>query len=169
MIRSAQEMIEMMAKSGQLPEKRDPVIANLITLRPTIQNLKEILEIDPTSLSPSDRIDYLTVFEKHLNWLHSKMQDAIIAVAGDRSIEPETIFDGTEQSEREDVATALRISPEPLHKGTFHTYEDHRLATAGAMIGLRIDGMQVENIATTKKTITDFPGLWNETLNQGAL
>ena len=65
--------------------------------------------------------------------------------------------------------TALRIYPKPLHKGVFHTYEDHRLATAGAMIGLRIEGMQVENIATTKKTITDFPGLWNETLNQGAL
>ena len=64
--------------------------------------------------------------------------------------------------------TALRINPAPLHKGVFHTYEDHRLATAGAMIGLRIDGMQVENIATTKKTITDFPGLWNDLLSQGA-
>jgi 3-phosphoshikimate 1-carboxyvinyltransferase len=65
--------------------------------------------------------------------------------------------------------TALRINPATLHKGVFHTYEDHRLATAGAMIGLRIEGMQVENIATTKKTITDFPGLWNDLLSQGAL
>lgn len=65
--------------------------------------------------------------------------------------------------------TALRIYPKPLHIGIFHTYEDHRLATAGAMIGLRIEGIQVENIATTKKTITDFPGLWSETLHQGAL
>ena len=56
--------------------------------------------------------------------------------------------------------TALHIPPAPLHAGTFHTYEDHRLATAGAMIGLRVDGVQVENIATTQKTLPDFPGAW---------
>ena len=60
--------------------------------------------------------------------------------------------------------TALRINPKPLHKGIFHTYEDHRLATSGATIGLVVDGIQVENIATTRKTITDFPGLWKSLL-----
>jgi 3-phosphoshikimate 1-carboxyvinyltransferase len=60
--------------------------------------------------------------------------------------------------------TALRINPKPLHKGVFHTYEDHRLATSGATLGLVIEGMEVENIATTRKTITDFPGLWNSLL-----
>ena len=62
--------------------------------------------------------------------------------------------------------TALRINPKPLHAGIFHTYEDHRLATAGATIGLVVDGIEVENIATTRKTITDFPGLWNSLLDQ---
>lgn len=57
--------------------------------------------------------------------------------------------------------TALHITPAPLHSGTFHTYEDHRLATAGAVIGLVIPDVLVENIATTRKTLTDFPGLWN--------
>ena len=57
--------------------------------------------------------------------------------------------------------TALHITPAPLHGGTFHTYEDHRLATAGAVIGLVIPDVLVENIATTRKTLTDFPGLWN--------
>ena len=57
--------------------------------------------------------------------------------------------------------TALRINPKRLHKGIFHTYEDHRLATSAATIGLLVDGIEVENIATTRKTITDFPGLWN--------
>ena len=60
---------------------------------------------------------------------------------------------------------ALRIIPQPLHAGIFHTYDDHRLATAGAIIGLAIDGIDVENIATTRKTLPDFPGLWSETLN----
>jgi 3-phosphoshikimate 1-carboxyvinyltransferase len=60
--------------------------------------------------------------------------------------------------------TALHITPKPLHAGVFHTYEDHRLATAGAVIGLVVKGIEVENIATTRKTLTDFPGLWKSLL-----
>ena len=60
--------------------------------------------------------------------------------------------------------SALHISPAPLHSGTFHTYDDHRLATAGAIIGLAIDGIDVENIATTQKTLPDFPGAWQQML-----
>jgi 3-phosphoshikimate 1-carboxyvinyltransferase len=61
--------------------------------------------------------------------------------------------------------TSLRITPhgamgKGLHGGTFHTYEDHRLATAGAVIGLVIPGVEIENVATTRKTLPDFPGLW---------
>jgi 3-phosphoshikimate 1-carboxyvinyltransferase len=57
--------------------------------------------------------------------------------------------------------TALYITPSPLHAGVFHTYDDHRLATAGAAIGLVVPGIEVENIATTRKTLPDFPGLWS--------
>jgi len=61
--------------------------------------------------------------------------------------------------------SALHFQPSPLHSGAFHTYDDHRLATAGAVIGLRIEGVEVENIETTRKTLPDFPGLWSSTLN----
>ena len=61
--------------------------------------------------------------------------------------------------------SALHIIPRPLHGGVFHTYDDHRLATAGAMIGLRVPDIEVENIETTRKTLPDFPGAWNELLN----
>ena len=61
--------------------------------------------------------------------------------------------------------TALHIKPKPLHGGVFHTYEDHRLATAAAVIGLVVEDVQVENIATTRKTLPDFPGLWSSLLN----
>ena len=57
--------------------------------------------------------------------------------------------------------TELHITPSPLHGGIFHTYEDHRLATAAAVIGLVVPGIEIENVATTRKTLTDFPGLWN--------
>ena len=60
--------------------------------------------------------------------------------------------------------SALHITPAPLHAGVFHTYEDHRLATAGAVIGLVVPGIEVENIATTRKTLPDFAGLWSSLL-----
>jgi 3-phosphoshikimate 1-carboxyvinyltransferase len=62
--------------------------------------------------------------------------------------------------------SVLHIDPTQgaLHAGTFHTYEDHRLATAGAVIGLVVSDVLVENIATTRKTLPDFPGLWSSLL-----
>ena len=61
----------------------------------------------------------------------------------------------------EEHKNSLHITPAPLHGGVFHTYDDHRLATAGAVIGLVVPGIEVENIATTRKTLPDFPGLWS--------
>jgi len=60
--------------------------------------------------------------------------------------------------------TSLHITPAALHGGVFHTYDDHRLATAGAVLGLVVPEIEVENIATTRKTLPDFPGLWSSLL-----
>ena len=65
----------------------------------------------------------------------------------------------------EEHKNSLHITPAPLHSGVFHTYDDHRLATAGAVIGLVVPGIEVENIATTRKTLPDFPGLWKSLLD----
>lgn len=67
-------------------------------------------------------------------------------------------------------ADSLEIVPtqRPLHGGTFKTYEDHRLATAAAMIALKIPQIYVENIETTSKTFPDFPALWESMLSQEA-
>jgi len=61
--------------------------------------------------------------------------------------------------------TALHITPAPLRGGIFHTYDDHRLATAGAVIGLVVPDVRIENIATTNKTLPDFPGLWSSLID----
>ncbi len=47
----------------------------------------------------------------------------------------------------------------------FRSYEDHRMATAGAIIGLAVEGVIVENIETTRKTLSDFPGMWQGMLD----
>jgi 3-phosphoshikimate 1-carboxyvinyltransferase len=54
----------------------------------------------------------------------------------------------------------LEIRPAPLQGGVFSTYEDHRLATAAAVLGLRVPGILVEDVATTAKTMPDFVRLW---------
>ncbi|WP_285725363.1 3-phosphoshikimate 1-carboxyvinyltransferase [Psychromicrobium xiongbiense] len=63
-----------------------------------------------------------------------------------------------------ETADGLVIEPAPLHGGTFHTYADHRMATAGAILGLAVPGILVENIATTGKTMPEFPLLWQAML-----
>jgi 3-phosphoshikimate 1-carboxyvinyltransferase len=63
-----------------------------------------------------------------------------------------------------ETADGLHIRPRRLHGGIFHTYDDHRMATAGAIIGLAVDGVQIENVATTAKTLPDFPDMWTSML-----
>ena len=58
----------------------------------------------------------------------------------------------------------LTINPQPLHGGTWHAYADHRMATAGAVLGLAVDGVTVDDIDCTSKTLPDFPGLWSALL-----
>ena len=60
----------------------------------------------------------------------------------------------------EEVADGLVITAQPLHGGLWRSYADHRMATAGAIIGLRVSGVEVEDIGTTAKTLPDFPGMW---------
>jgi 3-phosphoshikimate 1-carboxyvinyltransferase len=69
---------------------------------------------------------------------------------------------GGDVTETED---GLDIGPTPLHGGDWHAYADHRMATAGAIIGLAVPGVRVDDIGTTAKTIPDFPGLWNGMLS----
>ncbi|WP_214110809.1 3-phosphoshikimate 1-carboxyvinyltransferase [Acrocarpospora catenulata] len=70
---------------------------------------------------------------------------------------------GGDANETED---GLEIRPRPLTGGVFHSYEDHRMATAGAVLGLAVPGIEVEDIATTGKTLPEFPRMWREMLGE---
>jgi len=62
-----------------------------------------------------------------------------------------------------ETADGLEIEPsDSLHGALWHSYEDHRMATAGAIIGLRVPGIEVEDIATTSKTMPLFAQMWQD-------
>jgi len=67
-----------------------------------------------------------------------------------------------------ETADGLLINPRPLHGGRFATYDDHRIATAGAVLGLRVPGILVEDIGTTAKTLPGFTALWQGMLDARA-
>jgi 3-phosphoshikimate 1-carboxyvinyltransferase len=54
----------------------------------------------------------------------------------------------------------LVITATPLHGGTWRAYADHRMAMAGAIVGLRVPGVRVDDIGATSKTLPEFPQLW---------
>jgi 3-phosphoshikimate 1-carboxyvinyltransferase len=64
----------------------------------------------------------------------------------------------------EETEDGLLIRPHPLHGGGWRAYADHRMATAGAIIGLVVPGIAIDDIATTSKTLPDFPGMWRRML-----
>jgi 3-phosphoshikimate 1-carboxyvinyltransferase len=68
-----------------------------------------------------------------------------------------------------ELADGIAIEPSAdLHGGTWGTYEDHRMATAGAIIGLRVPGITIEDVSVVSKTMPEFVSLWNELLENDA-
>jgi 3-phosphoshikimate 1-carboxyvinyltransferase len=56
----------------------------------------------------------------------------------------------------------LAFEPAALHGGPWRAYADHRIATTGALLGLVIPGIVVDDIGTTAKTLPEFPALWEQ-------
>lgn len=74
-------------------------------------------------------------------------------------------------SRASELADGIAIDPVPdsgLHGAVMETYADHRMATFAAMLGLRIPGIEVVDVQTTRKTIPDFTGMWQAMLDQNA-
>lgn len=64
-----------------------------------------------------------------------------------------------------ELPDGIHLEPAPLHGGEWQSYHDHRMATAGAIIGLAVDGVDVENIGTTAKTLPEFTAMWTAMLD----
>ena len=59
-------------------------------------------------------------------------------------------------------ADTLTITPGPLRAAEVDSFEDHRMATAAAILGLGVDGVDVADISVTAKTMPAFTDLWRE-------
>lgn len=70
---------------------------------------------------------------------------------------------GCTAAETED---GLHIRPTPLRGSLFHTYADHRMVMAGAVLGLAVPGLVIEDAGTVGKTMPTFVDLWSEMLSQ---
>lgn len=69
---------------------------------------------------------------------------------------------GCEVDELED---GLRIRPpQEYHGGVWKSYADHRMATTGAIIGLRVPGIEIHDVESTSKTMPRFTEMWEDML-----
>ncbi|UQN15883.1 3-phosphoshikimate 1-carboxyvinyltransferase [Gulosibacter sp. ACHW.36C] len=66
----------------------------------------------------------------------------------------------------EETDDGLIIRPAPLHGALWQCYADHRMATTGALIGLAVDEVQLDDVECTTKTLPDFPGMWRTLLGE---
>jgi Domain of unknown function (DUF222)/HNH endonuclease len=89
----------------------DIEVAELLRAKPGYITLGELIEINPRALSTSGRIDYLSALDRQESWMCALKQEALVAIAGEYADEDGGIFGCVDDEEREDVATALRLSP----------------------------------------------------------
>jgi 3-phosphoshikimate 1-carboxyvinyltransferase len=63
-----------------------------------------------------------------------------------------------------ETVDGLEITATQLKPGVWLSYADHRMATAGAIVGLRVPGVEVDDVETTAKTLPNFPAMWADML-----
>ncbi|MCX6442572.1 MAG: DUF222 domain-containing protein [Actinobacteria bacterium] len=104
----------------------DIEVADLLKAKPGYKILGELIQINPHALSSSGRIDYLSALDRQESWICALKQEALVAIAGEYADEDGGIFGCVDDEEREDVATALRLSP---------TTAQNRIDVARVLVG----------------------------------
>ena len=85
-------------------------ISEILHLPAGIEIVNELWKISPESLDYAGRVDYLAALEKQSGWFNVWMQNAIVIVAGHEPSRADSMYSGVDDSEREEIATALRMS-----------------------------------------------------------
>lgn len=89
----------------------DIEVAELLRAVPGYKTLGELIQINPRSLGEAGKLDYLAALDRQESWICALKQEALVAIAGEVADEGGGIFGAVDDEEREDVATALRLSP----------------------------------------------------------
>jgi hypothetical protein len=97
--------------------------------------LGHLIGINPEKLTSAGRIDYLAALERQHSWLTSLIQNATLAIAGSEPSQSENLWEGVDEAEREDVATALRLSANTAQSriDTARVLTNHLPATCQAL------------------------------------
>lgn len=66
--------------------------------------------------------------------------------------------------EASELPDGIRVVPRPLHGGLWKSHHDHRMATTGALLGLSVPGIKIDDLSVTAKTLPQFEQLWNSML-----
>lgn len=128
------------------------------TILPLIADLHEASELTPVlaalcALADGEsRISGIAHIRGHETDRLAALRTELVAVGADVSETPD----------------GLVIRPAALSAAPWHAYADHRMAQAGALLGLAVAGITIDDIASTTKTLADFPGLWSNLLEQSA-
>ena len=117
-------------------------------------DLHDVGELTPTIVAMAVFADGVSRL-RGIGHLRGHETDRLSAIAADVAALGGRVDEG---------ADSLTITPGPLHGGTWAAYADHRMATAGAIVGLRVGGVMVDDIATTAKTLPGFDGMWTRML-----
>ena len=89
----------------------DIEVAELLRATPGYKTLGELILINPRSLGEAAKLDYLAALDRQESWICALKQEALVAIAGEVADEGGGAFGSVDDEEREDVATALRLSP----------------------------------------------------------
>ena len=104
----------------------DIEVAELLKVTPGLQAITELREINPHQLSSAGKVDYLAAIDRQESWFYAWKQEVLVAIAGEEPHEGSGIFGGVDDEEREDIATALRLSP---------TAAQNRIDVARVLVG----------------------------------
>lgn len=117
-------------------------------------DLSAVGELTPTVAAlcaVADGVSRLTGIA-HLRGHETDRLDALAAELGRVGCEVTVLDDG------------LEITPAPLHGAVWRAYADHRMATAGAILGLVVSGLEIDDVDSTSKTMPGFTRMWGAML-----
>ncbi len=136
-------------RSNEYSNQLEESVALIQTRPGSYENLGKLLQIEPKSLSATGKIDYLAALEKQYSWLYSLIQEATLAIAGSEPNEMSNMWEGVDEAEREDVATALRLSPNTaqIRIDVARTLSNHLPATCDALSNGEISSSHATTIA----------------------